>query len=265
MNVLLQPTETRFGEIEHCGWGCRWVIQLPEAVNSRQGCAMSYPAIRPAWVRRGEGAWEYEWRTTPEYVQGVTAFFRSQDPEGERFKTDFAVGLALHVGIEAGDDEARLTLAITNESSETFEDVRSEGGCLQARGEAFTGGEETARSRILVGGQMVSMADLHRTNPVRCQYLSEPGNEENWFWGRSSQAVDCPVIVGAISRDDGKAVTLGYENARYGLQNADDHHCLHSCPFFGRISPGQCVTRRGWILFGEDLPALAAELARRLV
>jgi hypothetical protein len=76
--------------------------------------------------------------------------------------------------------------------------------------------------------------------------------------------MDEPAIIGAVSRDGGKAVVMGYAHAARAMQNADGHHCLHSFPFFGTLEPGDSVTRHGLILFGEDIEALAATLRGRI-
>jgi hypothetical protein len=76
--------------------------------------------------------------------------------------------------------------------------------------------------------------------------------------------IDYPAIVGAVSQDGSKYVVLGYQGADSASQNADGHHCLHSRPNFGDISPGKSVTRRGFILFGDDLTALFKDLQTRL-
>lgn len=257
--IVLRPTETRFVEIRHEGWGLDWAIQFPEGIFSQRGCSMTWEAIRPDWRPCGDNAWGYAWRTTDEYVRGVC----SRHAEG------FVVGLALQAEIAGGDEEVRLSLTLTNESTEPFEDVRCDGGCLQARSDAFRDADEVARSHVLTGGRMVSAAGLDRSIPIRSCYRAASdvhlSGEAEDFWGRSDARVDEPVLVGAVSRDAGWALVLGYEHATRGLQNADEHHhCLHSCPCFGTLAPGQSVTRRGFILFGEDIQTLADALRERL-
>ena len=82
--------------------------------------------------------------------------------------------------------------------------------------------------------------------------------------GRGSDVIDGPAMVGMVSRDGQRAVAVCYEHASSAYQNADDHHCLHSHPAFGDIPPGSAVTRRGCVLFGDDLESLAEALRVRL-
>lgn len=259
--ITVQPTETRFVDIHHESWDLNWAIQFPEGIHSDTGTAMTWEEIRPDWRQTGPNAWGYDWRTTDDYIQQVES----------RPTENFAVGLALRAEIEAGDDEIRLKLVLTNESEQTLEGVECDGGCLQARSEAFAGGDEVARSRIMIGGAMVGMEGLDRSIPERCtyncdlaQYETDMARSYEFFWGRSKDTVDAPAIVGAVSRDAARAVALGYECARSGLQNADHHHCLHSRPTFGQIAPGQSITRRGYVLFGDDIDPLARDLKARI-
>lgn len=234
-----------------------WAIQFPEAITSARGFSMSWEPIHPEWEPRGDGAWGYDWRTTDEYVRG----FRTPDYH-------FVLGLALRADIVAGDGEVSLSLTITNETDEPFGDVRSDGGCFQARSDAFRDDEEVARSHALVDGRMTAMSGLHRTLPIRTCYRAACDRETPIgapdFWGDSNALVDVPAIVGAVSADGSRAVAISYENATRALQNADEHHCLHSYPLFGTIQPGESVTRRGYIVFGDDLQSLAEALRERL-
>src|SRR5262249_48720985 len=120
---------------------------------------------------------------------------------------------------------------------------------------------------ILQNGAMTSMARIPRTNPIRCMYVAEPAQPERafeWFWGQTNTAIETPALVGAVSRDGTKAVVLGYEQAVQAMPNSDDHHSLHSGPWYGELLPGKTATRRGWILFGNDIHELARTLARRV-
>lgn len=255
--IEIKPTDTRFVDIHHGEWGLDWAIQFPEAITSLRGFSMSWEPIHPDWERRGDNAWGYEWRTTDEYIGG----FRTEG-------YNFVLGLALKAHIAAGDREVCLSLTITNETDEPFEGVRSDGGCFQARSDIFRDDEEVARSHALVGGRMTSMSALHRTLPIRTCYRAANDRETPIgsldFWGDSNALIDVPAVIGAVSSDGSRAVAIGYENATRALQNADDHHCLHSYPLFGTIAPGESVTRQGYILFGDDLQALADALGKRL-
>jgi len=257
--IKIKPTDTRFVDIHHGDWKLDWAIQFPEAISSLRGFSMSWEPIHPDWERRGDNAWGYEWRTTEEYIQGV----RTVCPPG------FVVGLALDAEIAGGDGEVSLSLTITNETDEPFEEVRSDGGCFQARSDTFRDDEEVARSHVVVDGRMTTMSKIHRSLPIRTCYRAANDRETPIgapdFWGESNALIDVPAILGAVSADGSHAVVMGYENATRALQNADEgHHCLHSYPLFGTIGPGESATRRGYILFGEDVQSLADALRPRL-
>lgn len=268
--ILLQPTETRFVDIHHMDWNLKWSLQFPEVITSMNGVTMMWQKIHPRWTRTGDNAWAYEWETTPEYIKEQLAY-RQTDPSGNVIRHNFVTGLVLRAALAGLEDSVEMTLTLTNQSSARFYDVASDGGCFQAKSSDFMDHNEVERSRILVKGKPESMGDLHRTVDIRTAYHSdlmdyekEWVNRSAWFWGRSNTAIDTPAILGAVSHDKSRATALGFECATSALQNADGHHCLHSRPHFGDIDPGQSVTRKGYILFGSEFPALAKRLGDKL-
>lgn len=268
--ILLHPTETRFVDIHHLDWDLKWSLQFPEVITSMNGVTMMWQKIRPRWSRTGDNAWTYEWETTPEYIKEQLAY-RQTDPSGNVIRHNFVTGLVLRAALAGLEDSVALSLTLTNQSSAKFYDVASDGGCLQAKSSDFIDQDEVRRSYILVRGKPENMGDLHRTVDIRTayhadlkDYKKEWVNRTAWFWGRSNTAIDQPAILGAVSHDGSRATALGYECATSALQNADGHHCLHSRPHFGDIEPGQSVTRRGYILFGNEFPALAKRLGDKL-
>jgi hypothetical protein len=268
--ITVKPTETRFVDLRHEAWGLDWAIQLPEAARCSSGSILTWPALHPEWKKITSNSWHYEWRTTPEYVRSQEDFGHKDD-KGNVIACDFVLGMALRSEIESRESEVALRLSFTNESDRCFDTVSSEGGCLQARNEEFAGEGEVERCFVLGDGRAVCMKDLHRTRPIRCRYCTDPADIETarnssyeWFWGWSSEVLSSPVCVGMASRDGSRAIAFGYEDSRAASQNADNHHCLHSHPFFGEIAPGETTTRRGLILFGEDLEPLLINLNARL-
>ncbi|MCD6415197.1 MAG: hypothetical protein J7M08_00685 [Planctomycetes bacterium] len=257
--IGINPSETRNVSILHPDWDMKWTIQLPEAVTSMNGRVMTWPSVYPDWVQTGENAWSYEWRTTPEYIAERMAH-PTKDNAGNTIRPNYVIGLALKAEIKALEDGIALALTMTNESTGAFYDVRSEGGCFRAESPAFQDQDEVKRSYLMVDGAPKSMADLHRTIPIRSIYHADLSDYEKdwvntteWFWGRSDATIDCPVIVGAVSADGLRALAFGYEGSTSGSQNADGRHCLHSQPVFGDMPPGASVTRRGYIRFGSEI------------
>lgn len=266
MSLTLTPTETEFIDIEHRAWGAKWSMQFPEVIETAEGTVKAWPTVRPRWQAIGLDAWGYTWQPTDEYVQGVLAR-GMKDSTGKPQYHTFAPTARLDTRIAIEDAQISLSLTVTNVGQRSLTQVRSEGGCLQARSESFRDGEEVARSHVRVGGVMTSMAKFERSNPIRCLYVTDRARDTRafeWFWGKTAVTIDKPAIVGAVSRDGTKAIALGYACAVEVLQNSDDHHCIHSGPWFGTLAPGESVTRRGWILFGTDIHTLARELARRI-
>lgn len=268
MNIHIRPDgNDRYVDVEHKTWKLRWRLQFPEAITSQEGAIMAWPPnCHPEWKEQGENGWGYTWRTTPAYAAEVRTM-NHRDSAGNPQYSEFFTGLALRAEITARDNELRLALTLTNESSRAAHAVMCDGGCWQARSEAFMNCGEVARSYVMVGGNMASMAALPRTVAIRCMYRCDPAKYDGqfeWFWGRSSAAIDCPAIFGAASGDGTKSLVLGYDGAVSGLANADEHHCLHSSPFFGDIAPGQSVGRIGCVLFGPDIHQIGGVLRKRL-
>lgn len=267
MNLRVRPDgDDRFLTIEHEDWHCQWRMQFPEAIAANEGAIMAWPSnCRPEWQRLGDG-WGYSWRTTDAYGTEVRAM-NHRDTAGNPQYDKFFVGLALRAEVRTGNDELQLSLALANESRHTVHAVSCDGGCWQARCEAFAAADEVARSHVMVGGRMVSLAALPRTVAIRCMYRHDPSTYDGkgeWFWGRSTTAIDSPAILGSVSADGSKAIVLGYTEAVSGLANTDAHHCLHSSPSFGDIAPGQAVKRIGYVLFGSDIHALGTTLRTKL-
>jgi hypothetical protein len=262
--------DTRFVEIDHTGWGLKWVIQFPEAITSMNGVTMMWQKICPEWTSTADNAWGYSWETTPEYIREQLGYSQT-DGSGNAIHHNFVIGLALEAELSGAEDRVELSLTLTNRSSSVFYDVVSEGGCLQTRSPDFQDHDEVGRSYVLVGGRPECMADLHRTTEIRTTYRCDRQDYERewvnrgeWFWGRSTVEIDCPAIVGAVSRDRTRSVAIGYQGAPSASQNADGHHCLHSRPSFGDIAPGQSVRRRGLILLGSDIGDVMGRLYEEL-
>ena len=266
MTIRIQPNgDDRYVAVTHEAWASAWRLQFPEAIYAAEGAVLTWPNCNVDWEAL-ENGWGYTWRTTEEYVAAVRAM-DLRDSEGKPQHTHFFVGLALRAEVRACDGGLQLSLTLTNESSQTAHNVWCEGGCWQAKSDAFIGAEEVARSYVMVGQEMVSMASLPRSVDVRCRYRCDPSSGDTrgeWFWGRSAAAIDHPAIVGAVSADGGRAVVLGYASAGFALQNADGHHCLHSGPHFGDIAPGRSVGRTGYVLFGDDIQRLGRQLRTEL-
>jgi hypothetical protein len=229
---------------------------------------MDYHGIEPQWRSAGANAWEYEWETDDAYLD-LQKWMGRQDPN--QATKVFRKGIRVRASIAAESDALRMEIALTNHSDIPFLRVACDGGCLQAKSADFAGDNEVGRTFLLVGARMASLGGLQRTVPVRCTYHHDPadyerppGNDGEWFWGRSTASCDHPAVIGMVSHDGARCVVMGYDGACSASANADDHHCIHSRPSFGDIAPCATVTRRGLILFGEDIHHSAPLLLQRL-
>jgi hypothetical protein len=266
--IVVQPTKTRYLRVTHPTWKCAWDYQFPESIPSPTGWVMDYHGVEPQWRSAGANAWEYEWETDDAYLDLQERMGR-QDPN--QAAKVFRKGIRVRASIAAESDALRMEIALTNHSDVPFLRVACDGGCFQAKSADFAGDDEVGRTFLLVGARMTSLGRLQRTVPVRCTYHRDPadydrppGNDGEWFWGRSTASCDHPAVIGMVSHDGARCVVMGYEGANSASANADDHHCIHSRPSFGDIAPGATVTRRGLILFGEDIHRSAALLLQRL-
>lgn len=234
---------------------------------SPAGSIMAWPLnCGPEWEQLDSGAWGYSWRPSRDYIESVRSL-ELVDTNGIPQHRQFVSGLELKAEIKAGTDSVELIVSLTNDSEMMVEDVYCDGGCLQAKNDAFAGANEVGRSHVMVDGCMRSMASLHRTVAVRCMYCHKRelyDGKDEWFWGRSTTSIDSPAIIGAVSKDATKAIAFGYEHSDSCLANSDEHHCLHSRPWFGNIQPGERISRKGYIQFGTELQELANSLKARL-
>ena len=269
MIISIEPTETEYVHITHNEWGLTWELQFPEMITIGPAVIKHFSTIQPRWQKADGQGWRYQWQPDRAYVNQKTPIVY-KDKDGQPIY-EMITGLALRARITAEESAVCLSLDLTNQTSHTQQMVSCEGGCLRPinTNQSFSGRDYVARSYVSCRGQMVNMPDLHRTLPSRCAYWSDAAGyerpiEKNCedFWGRSKDLIDAPAIVGMVSADASKAVVLGYEGSESALAGS---HCLHSRPEFGDIPPSSTVTRKGYILFGEDIHALAAQLRRRLL
>ncbi|MBK1877192.1 hypothetical protein [Pelagicoccus mobilis] len=248
-------------------WGLEWQLQFPEVVMSDGRSIMAWPLnCRPDWKPLGSGGWCYHWRASEEYIEEVRSM-GLVDTNGVRQHVHFVRGVTLYAEIVPGDGMVDLTVSLTNETDEDVKSVYCDGGCFQARNEAFIGNDEVMRSFVRTDGKMKSMGLVHRTVAIRSMYCHSEDwydGKDEWFWGRSGVAIDSPAIVGAVSVDRSMALVFGYEQSYSALANSDEHHCLHSRPLFGDLMPGETVTRCGKVIFGSDIVHLGDRLAAEL-
>lgn len=272
--IHIEPTTTEFVCIHHEAWDLQWNIQFPEMIVTNNAVVRLFKELKVDWLQTDEDSWAHEWRPDKRYVARMQPMV-ARDEFGKPIY-ELITGLAYRAEISGGDRQVNLTLTLTNECERVLQGVLCEGGCLRAPAKSFRDiGKDhqgqidsaVARSHVSVGDRMVGMAKLHRTGTTCCAYQHDPQGYEHHIerkcenmWGRSRDRIDTPAILGMVSVDGSKAYVLGYEGSASGLANAGSNHCLHSRPEYGDLAPAQSVTRKGHILFGDDIQVLAAQL-----
>lgn len=266
--LAIQPTATRYVTIRHTAWDAAWQLQFPESIGARQAWLMDFQPIYPVWEQLDDGSWHYRWRGDAAYVAEQAA---NQPQSGPAEVKHFLAGAEVAATLTVEGNALLLRLALTNHTGEWLTQVICDGGCFQARSALFAAPDEVRRSYITVNDALCSLAELPRTQPERCVYHSDQTNYDfppdkggEWFWGRSSAVISAPVIVAMASVDGQRAVAFGYDCARSGAANADDHHCLHARPFFGDLAPGETAIAHGAIVFADSLAAAAAGVRRQI-
>lgn len=269
-NITIEPTKTEHVHIRHTDWNCEWLMQFPEMIVVDDAVAKFYAPLPQKWRQDAEQTWSYTWRPDEAYFQEYRPkVFR--DATGHLFY-ELIGGLTLHASIAGGHEEVALTLTLTNETDQPMRKVLCDGGCFGARSLLFNAPGVIPRSYIWVDGRMVNLTALDRTMENKCSYQADPRGYERpierqceYFWGRSSARIGEPAILGAVSTDGRYAVVIGYQGSRSALANSKGNTCMHSRPEVQEISARQSVTRRGFILFGSDVQAIASPLRDRLL
>jgi hypothetical protein len=262
-DVRLTPTEDHRVFIRHERYAADWQIRFPEHVTSQEGTFMTSAKPRMEWRNVEDGVVSSNWSPSEEYSR--LAF----EQMGRRLP--MIQGMSISPAMRVGADRIDLTLQLKNISTRTFHSVWSEGGCLQHRTQRFFD-PDYDRSYILTGSGLTALNRTNRSIPIRCLYFFEPAWFETanikafeYFWGRSNTRPAAAFIVSQASRGRG-AIGIAWDQSFSLRQNSDEHHrCMHSSPFYGEMRPGQVVTRRGVILFGDTAEDVAKRFKRETV
>jgi hypothetical protein len=255
--IRLTPTEDHRVFIRHERYAADWQIRFPEQVTSQEGAFMTSAKPRMEWRNMQGGVLSSDWSPSEDYSR------QAFEQMGRRLR--MIQGMSISPRMRAGADRIDLTLHLKNISGRPFHAVWCEGGCLQHRTERFFD-PDYDRSYILTGSGLTALNRTGRSIPIRSVYVFEPAWYETadmkafeYFWGRSNTRPAAAFIASEASRGKG-AIGIAWDQSISLRQNSDDHHrCMHSSPFYGDIRPGELVTRRGVILFGDT----AQEVAER--
>lgn len=260
---LVQPTATRYVRLQHVPSGCEWALQFPESIVAREGQLLDYPAVDVHWEEGRSGAWRYQFEVDEEYA---TALRQSAAPDPHQARKTFLQGLRVTAEIRPLKTHVELRLELKNVGDIPLHEVVCDGGCLQAKSPQFATTRERERTWTLRQGTAQSLSTIVPETSERCCLHSspalcdrEPWASGEWFWGRIEQTIVEPAAIAMASSDGQLALAIGYKGARTVLANPDAaHHCLHSCPGFGDLAPGESRVRFGRILV-DRTPALASD------
>jgi hypothetical protein len=256
--IRVTPTEDHRVFLFHDGYQAEWQIRFPEVVSAREGTFLTSTRPRLKWREYEGGTIGTDWRPDEDYSR------EAYEKMGRRLV--MVQGMEVSPRMKAGRDRIDLELLrLKNVSDHPFHAVSADGGCLQHRTERFFD-QDLTTSYMLTTAGLTPLSKTHRSAGIRAKYYVNPDWFEmtdvkayEFFWGRSEVRPAGPLIVSEARQGPG-AIGIAWDECIGVRQNSDpNHRCMHSSPYFGDMQPGQTVTRRGVILFGDT----AREIEKR--
>lgn len=252
---VLKTDGSQYVIVRHKGLDAEWLLRLPEVIASDETYYMVWERIAVQWKEYGNGEIGYEWKPSPEWLHRAQHY-------SEIVRLPVRSGIGVAVRMRPSLKRIDLSIALTNLTDKPLQDVWSEGGCLAAQSQRFFD-DDASHTYIETARGLTQLSQTDRSRNVRCRYAFEPKwygtpifTNMEWFWGRSAVR-PTSAFVAALATDERGAVGLGWDHSRAIWQNSDnEHHCMHSEPYYGTLAPGQTVMRRGVILFGQSVPEL---------
>ena len=249
--IRLQPFPDHRVLIVHEGYRAEWQLRLPEVVRSWEGAFLTYIRTPLEWRQYESGESGYDWQPSAAYAQ--EAFEKTSR------RQQMIVGMKVSPRMKVGSQRIDLWLRLKNVSDRPFHAVHSDGGCLQHRTERFFD-DRYDRTYVLTDAGPTPLHTTDRSAGIRAAYFFHPGWSEEpgtkayeYFWGRSRTRPAAALIVSQAFEGKG-AIGIAWDQCLGVRQNSDaSHHCMHSSPYYGQMQPGQSVTRRGVILFGDKV------------
>jgi hypothetical protein len=215
---------------------------------------MTSTVPRMDWSEMEGGVLGTDWQASDDYLAAA-----NDETKG---RLHFIPGIAISHRVKIGVDRIDLSLHLKNISDRAFHDVWSDGGCLSHRTERFYD-PRYERSYILTATGLTALNLTHRSVPIRSMYVFHPAWYEDpqikayeYFWGRSDTRPTGTLVL-SQAVDGRGAIGVAWDYSYSVRQNSDERHrCMHSSPYFGEIQPGQTVTRRGVIWFGDNVQTI---------
>jgi len=255
---VLRTNGSQFVTVEYPPLQAQWLYRFPESVGSTDTFYMTFEPISTEWKNYGNGETGYEWEPSQNWLERAQKLIS--------FIGNYPIRPGVHVSVHMRPSPQRidLSLAVTNLTQRTLLGVWSDGGCLGARSSQFFD-EHYSRTYIMTSDGLTPLLKTDRSRGIRCRYLfnrlwydAGPFTDPSLvsFWGRSNTHPSSPFIVALASNGRG-AIGVGFDHSMGLLQNSDsEHHCMHSCPFFGTLHPGESAQRKGVILLGVGVSEL---------
>ncbi len=250
----LESNGTQWVRITHPVLNASWLIELPEDVETEDAFYLIWENIRVDWKEYGNQEIGYDWEATREWIQRAQ---QKIDMRGFSIRP----GMRVSVRMRPSSERVDILIKLTNLTGSTLRPVFSSGGCLEHRTERFID-NDASRTFIKTARGLVRLSDIDRSEKIRSLYLFAPHWYDTrvfraweYFWGRSV-ARPSSGFIASIAADGKGAIGIGFDHSFGIMQNSDNHHCMHSCPYFGTLPPGQTVERHGVILFGETVEGL---------
>jgi len=258
--IRVTPTEDHRVFLFHDGYQAEWQIRFPEVVSAREGTFVTSTRPRMKWREYEGGMLGTDWRPDETYSR------EAYEKMGRRLT--MIQGMEISPRIKTGSDRIDLLLHVKNVSNSPFHSVSADGGCLQHRTERFFD-TDLSKTYLLTKAGLTPLSQTDRSIAIRAKYyFNRAWFEMNdvkayeFFWGRSETEPAGALIVSEAKPGPG-AIGIAWDACIGVRQNSDpSHRCMHSSPYFGHIQPGQSVTRRGVILFGETARRIEARFRR---
>ncbi len=218
-------------------------VTIPEWISTRNRYVMIGPIYVPKWELRDN--------------QHLTGHIADEE-------------IDLKTEVTAGEDTVTVRITLTNNTKETW--METADFCCWNLGTGLTFSDyEMLRTFVWHKGGRRSAASLQRAISPRPQIQFYPvGASEPFVLNKPLAGFEstCPETLdhGAIailSRDSRwTAMVLG-ENPLFVFSNGE-YSCIHSCPNYGDIRPGETATRTTRLLIIRDSPGKAVERLQKL-
>ncbi len=217
------------------------IYTIPEAIGSTGGSLWGSPGaflMEPEWTRAGDG-WKYDWAK-----------------DGH---------LSFSVYASAGEDHVDVRIRLKNLSEKAWPESQAF-SCLNYESMARLADFEGNRTFLLIDGQWKTMTEVERITgsrpTIQLWYVNGKSRPLGFVAGYKSTPSYYPEGVLAVRSRDGKnMIAVSCDNPLYLFSNLE-FSCIHSCPSFGALKPGEEgeAFHRVFVLKDSSLDELGVKL-----